>query len=105
MGTGDRGDPQVAEVIERALQLAEDTLEQITRIAVEQIRRGAESSSHIEAAERDMRGALRQLVLAEREWRVKAATRQEFAERTASPHEPGREAARTTTAVGPNNRP
>lgn len=104
MGTGDRGDPQVAEVIERALQLAEDTLEQITRIAVEQIRWGAESSIHIEAAERDMRGALRQLVLAEREWRAKAATRQEFREPT-EPTEPTGRLARTTTAVGPNNRP
>lgn len=75
MTTGEPTDSRVAEIIERALQLAEDALEQITRIAVEQIRRGVESSNHIEAAERDMRSALRQLVLAQREWHQKPAPR------------------------------
>jgi hypothetical protein len=73
MTTGNRGDQHVAEIIERALQLAEDALEQITRIAVEQIRKGVESSNHVEAAEREMRSALRQLVLAQREWSAKSA--------------------------------
>lgn len=75
MTTEEPNDSRVAEIMERALQLAEDALEQITRIAVEQIRKGVESSNHIEAAERDMRSALRQLVLAQREWHHKAAPR------------------------------
>lgn len=75
MTTGEPTDSRVAEIIERALQLAEDALEQITRIAVEQIRRGVESSNHVEAAEPDMRSALRQLVLAQREWHQKPAPR------------------------------
>ncbi|MGO9823515.1 MAG: hypothetical protein ACLPTJ_23035 [Solirubrobacteraceae bacterium] len=75
MATGDKQDAQLAELMERALQFAEDALEQITRIAVEEIRRGVESSNHIEAAERDMRSALRQLVLAQREWRAKSPSR------------------------------
>jgi hypothetical protein len=70
MSLGDAGDAHVAEIMERALGLAEEALEQIARIAVEQIRRGVESSNHVEAAERDLRSALRQLVLAEREWRA-----------------------------------
>lgn len=75
MATGHTEDSQLAELMERALQFAEDALEQITRIAVEEIRRGVESSNHIEAAERDMRSALRQLVLAQREWRAKSPAR------------------------------
>jgi ATPase subunit of ABC transporter with duplicated ATPase domains len=71
MNTGASGDERLGELLERALQLTEDTLEHIARIAVEQIREGAESSSHIEAAERDVRSALRQLVLAQRESRAK----------------------------------
>jgi hypothetical protein len=69
MSMGDPGDAHVADLMERALGLAEEALEQIARIAVEQIRRGVESSNHVEAAERDLRSALRQLVLAKREWR------------------------------------
>jgi outer membrane protein TolC len=70
MSVGDAGDAHVAEIMERALGLAEEALEQIARIAVEQIRRGVDSSNHVEAAERDLRSALRQLVLAQREWRA-----------------------------------
>jgi outer membrane protein TolC len=70
MSQGEVGDAHVAESMERALGLAEEALEQIARIAVEQIRRGIESSNHVEAAERDLRSALRQLVLAQREWRA-----------------------------------
>jgi hypothetical protein len=67
MTAAEPGDQHLAEVIERALQLTEEALEQVTRIAVEQIRKGVESSNNVEAAERDMRNALRQLVLAQRE--------------------------------------
>ncbi len=70
MSMGDPGDAHIADLMERALGLAEETLEQIARIAVEQIRKGVESSNHVEAAERDLRSALRQLVLAKREWRT-----------------------------------
>ena len=70
MSLGESGDGHVAEIMERALGLAEEALEQIARIAVEQSRRGVESSNHVEAAERDLRSALRQLVLAQREWRA-----------------------------------
>jgi hypothetical protein len=75
MATAGPGDQHFAEIMERALQLAEDTLEQITRVVVEQIRKGVESSNHIEAAEREMRSTLRQLVLAQREWYTKSAPR------------------------------
>jgi hypothetical protein len=70
MSRGDPGDEHVAEILDKALGLAEETLEQIARVAVEQIRRGAETNNHVEAAERDLRSALRQLVLAQREWRA-----------------------------------
>jgi hypothetical protein len=70
MSMGDPGEAHIADLMERALGLAEETLEHIARIAVEQIRRGVESSNHVEAAERDLRSALRQLVLAQREWRA-----------------------------------
>ena len=70
MSRGGQGDEHVADILEQALGLAEETLEQIARVAVEQIRRGAETSNHVEAAERDLRSALRQLVLAQREWRA-----------------------------------
>jgi hypothetical protein len=70
MSMGEPGEAHIADLMERALGLAEETLEHIARIAVEQIRRGVESSNHVEAAERDLRSALRQLVLAQREWRT-----------------------------------
>ncbi|MGO9489552.1 MAG: hypothetical protein ACLQBB_11050 [Solirubrobacteraceae bacterium] len=56
----------------RAIEVTEDALGQVARIAVEEIHCGLEASSHIEAAERDMRSALRQLVLAERELRSRS---------------------------------
>lgn len=52
---------------EHAIELTENALSEINRLAIEQLRRGAETSPHIEAAERDLRSTLRQLVLAERE--------------------------------------
>ena len=53
--------------LEKAIELTENALSEVNHVAMEQIRRGAEISAHIEATERDLRDALRQLVLAERE--------------------------------------
>ena len=55
--------------IEEALSLTETALSHVTRIAIEQIRNGLGPSSHVEAAERDIRSALRQLGMAAREHR------------------------------------
>jgi len=52
---------------EKAIEITENALSAVSHLAMEQIRLGAETSSHVESAERDLRGALRQLVLAERE--------------------------------------
>jgi hypothetical protein len=52
---------------QKANEMTENALSEVNRLAMEQIRRGAEISSHIEAAERDLRGVLRQLVLSERD--------------------------------------
>lgn len=57
--------------MERALELTDEALNQVSRIAIEEIRDGLEASSHVEAAERHMRDGLRQLVLAEREVRAR----------------------------------
>jgi hypothetical protein len=57
------------------LELTEAALGEVTRIAVEQIHSGLESTSHVEAAERDMSSALRPLVLAERELRSRSGLR------------------------------
>jgi hypothetical protein len=89
MSRGGQGDEHVANILEQALGLAEETLEQIARVAVEQIRRGAETSNHVEAAERDLRSALRQLVLAQREWRAASVA-------SASVGEPGEGSVRVT---------
>jgi hypothetical protein len=51
---------------EKAIEMTEGALSEVNRLAMEQIRRGVDISSNIEAAERDLRDALRQLVLAER---------------------------------------
>lgn len=61
----------VTEAMERALELTDEALNQVSRIAIEEIRDGLEASSHVEAAERHMRDGLRQLVLAEREVRAR----------------------------------
>lgn len=52
---------------QKAIEMTESALSEVDHLAIEQVRRVAEVSSHIEAAERDLRSALRQLVLAERE--------------------------------------
>jgi hypothetical protein len=70
-----RGDQGVLATMARALELTEQALGQVARIAIEQIHGGVETGGHIEAAERDMRSALRQLVLAEREVQARSARR------------------------------
>jgi hypothetical protein len=59
--------------VARAVELTEEALAQVSRIAIEEIRSGLESSHHITSAEREMRSALRQLVLAERELRARGS--------------------------------
>jgi hypothetical protein len=61
---GQRGDP---DRLALALQDTQQALAQVPQIAIEEIRDGLEAGDHVQAAERDMRSALRQLVLAERE--------------------------------------
>jgi hypothetical protein len=56
----------------RAVELTEEALGQVARIAIEEIHSGLETSNHIQAAEREMRSALRQLVLAERDLRARS---------------------------------
>src|SRR5208282_297551 len=68
-----RSDRGIAATTARAIDATEDALGLIARITVEAIHCGLESSSHVEAAERDMRSALRQLVLTEREVRSRRA--------------------------------
>jgi hypothetical protein len=48
------------------MKLVEEALGQVTKARLEQIHEGVEVSAHIEAAERDLRNALRQLVMAKR---------------------------------------
>lgn len=60
-------DDSIVPSLARALELTEEALGQVARIGIEEIRSGLESSNHVQAAERDIRSALRQLVLAERE--------------------------------------
>ncbi len=73
MAAGKRSNQNIIGTMARALELTEEALGQIARIAVEEIHSGLETSNHVEAAERDMRSALRQLVLAERAMRAKSA--------------------------------
>jgi hypothetical protein len=75
MTVSSRGDQDINRAIGRALELTEGALAEVTQIAIEEIRDGLESSNHIDAAEREMRSALRQLVLAERELNARWGTR------------------------------
>jgi hypothetical protein len=77
-----RGTQDVHVTMARAVELTEQALSQVARIAIEQIHGGVETGTHIEAAERDMRSALRQLVLAERELQSRAAARRAPEERS-----------------------
>jgi hypothetical protein len=72
MATGKQNDHSITQNLARAIELSDEALAQVARITVEGIRRGLPTSSHVEAAERDMRSALRQLVLAERELHSRA---------------------------------
>jgi hypothetical protein len=68
------------------VELAEEALAQVSRIAIEEIRSGLESSQHVMSAEREMRSALRQLVLAERELRGRARGRHDQRDGQAHTH-------------------
>ncbi len=52
--------------IDLALQLTEAALVQLTKVVMDNIRSGGEASPHVEAAERDLRSALRQLAQVKR---------------------------------------
>src|SRR5262249_52099429 len=69
MAVGKQSDHTIIATLARAIELSDEALGQIARITVEGIRRGLQANGHVEAAEGDMRGGLRQLVLAERELR------------------------------------
>jgi hypothetical protein len=71
MAAGKRSNRDISETIARALELTEEALSEVARIAIEEIHSGLEASNHVQAAERDMRSALRQLVMAERDLRSK----------------------------------
>jgi prophage DNA circulation protein len=75
MTASKRSDRNIATVMARALELTEQALSEVARIAIEEIHSGLESSNHVQAAERDMRNALRQLVMAERDLRSKSGMR------------------------------
>lgn len=75
MTAGKRGNRNIVATMARALELTEEALGEVARIAIEEIHSGLESSNHVQAAERDMRSALRQLVMAEREMRSKSGMR------------------------------
>jgi hypothetical protein len=81
MAVGTRSEQNIIRTIARALKLTEEALGQVAQIAIEEIHTGLESSNHVEAAERDMRSALKQLVLAERELRSRHQARRGAAER------------------------
>jgi hypothetical protein len=55
---------QLDKLSEKAVRLTEQALSEVTKLTIEQIHHGAENSPHVEAAERDLRNALRQLVMA-----------------------------------------
>jgi hypothetical protein len=73
MTIGEGSDRGAREGLVRALELTQEALSQVSRMAIEEIRDGVEASNHVAAAERDMRSALRQLALAEREMRYTGA--------------------------------
>lgn len=72
MTGGKRSDHNIMGTMVRALDLTEEALGEVARIAIEEIHSGLEASNHVQAAERDMRSALRQLVMAERELRSRS---------------------------------
>jgi hypothetical protein len=58
---------EVDELLNRALETTEAALAEVTKLAIQRIRRGVENPPHLEAAERDLRNALRQLASLSRE--------------------------------------
>jgi hypothetical protein len=64
--SGGQGATRSAPPIDLALRSTEAALGHLTKVAVEEIRRGADASPHVQAAERDLRSALKQLSLAKR---------------------------------------
>jgi hypothetical protein len=81
MTAGKRSDRNIVAAMARALELTEQALGEVARIAIEEIHSGLEGSNHVQAAERDMRSALRQLVMAERELRSRSEMRTNVHER------------------------
>jgi hypothetical protein len=81
MTAGKRSNRNIIATMARALELTEEALGEVARIAIEEIHGGLESSNHVQAAERDMRSALGQLVMAERDLRSKSAMRTSVHER------------------------
>jgi hypothetical protein len=73
--TATQTDQNILGTTERALELGEAALGEVARIAIEQIHGGLEAGNHVDAAARDMRSALRQLVLAERELGTRSGQR------------------------------
>ncbi len=55
-----------------ALKSTEQALSHLMKVAMEEIRGGADASPHVQAAERDLRNALKQLSLAKRASRADA---------------------------------
>ena len=64
-------DEQVIGTIAQARALAEEALALLARVALDEVHQGVEASSHLEAAEHDLRGAVRGTVLAERDLRCR----------------------------------
>jgi hypothetical protein len=62
---GEQPEP-AGSAIELALRSTEAALGQVTKAMIDNIRHGGEGAQHVEAAERDLRGALRQLTIANR---------------------------------------
>jgi hypothetical protein len=79
---GRRGDSVVVDRLALALEVTQEALAQVQQIAIEEIRYGLEASDHVQAAERDMRSALRQLVLAERQLGSRSLSRASLSRRT-----------------------
>jgi hypothetical protein len=58
---------QPEDSLNEALRSTEEALSRVTTLAIQRIRSGAENSPHLEAAERELRNALRQLAALRRE--------------------------------------
>jgi hypothetical protein len=62
-------DEQLIGTVAQARALAEEALALLARVALDEIHEGLEAGRHLEAAEHDLRGAVRETVLAERDLR------------------------------------